>query len=110
MEKKSGGKDAMTEKHEVTRQEILKRMAIKEADFHDYVKKISKFFDSLNEDERQFYIRNNGRTVEQIARSLGKDVTIADVELVFNQVPRVFQVCILACCGHNPPAPPPPNQ
>lgn len=98
----------MTDKRNVSPDELLKRMGIKERDFKEYVSKVSHLFNSLNKDEQQFYLKNNGRTLAQIAKSLGSDVTVGDVEVLWGGVPRIGEICILACCGHGP-APPPPG-
>jgi hypothetical protein len=92
----------------VSREELLARMGIASDDFEDYVNKIALLVESLNKDEKRFYYRNNGRTVEQIAKSLGPDVTTEDIETLFRCVPRFEVFLALACCGHNP-APPPPH-
>jgi hypothetical protein len=90
---------------EVTSDELLNRMGIKRGDFEDYSKKVSLFLESLNEDEKRFYYRNNGRTVEQIAKSLGPDVTCEDVEKLFDCSPRTHILMLaIQCCGiKNPP-------
>jgi hypothetical protein len=88
----------MAEQRDVPQEELLLRMGIKKDDFEDYKKKFSSFFASLNDDEKEFHIRNNKRTAEQIAKSLGSDVSVKDVEHLFRGAPHIDHIFPIGCC------------
>jgi tellurite resistance protein len=88
----------MPDKHQVSPDELLKRMKISKEEFDLYKSDVSKFFDGLDGPEKEFYVRNNARTAEQIAKSLGDDVTAKDIEQLFAGAPCIRGMFVVSCC------------
>ena len=84
-----------------TREELLKRMGIEDANFRDYLKKSAHFVNSLDKNQKRFHLEHlPERTVEQVAESLGPDVTEEDVRLLFAEAPPIDGVMYVMCCKH----------
>lgn len=83
----------------MTRDQMLARMGIGEADFRDYLQKYSKFVASLNEVQRKFHKKNApGKTVGKIARSLGPDASPEEVQELFQDAPADGLTLLINCC------------
>ena len=83
----------------VDREDLLKRIGIDDGDFRDYLKKSVQFIDSLDREQRKFHLDHlPTRTIEQVAESLGPDVTEDDVRLLFAEAPPVEGVMFVMCC------------
>jgi hypothetical protein len=95
------GDERMAEQRDVPQEELLLRMGIKKDEWDDYKTKFSSFFASLNDEEKKFHIRNNERTAEEIAKSLGEDVTVKDIERLFKGVPHFEIMFPINCCRHH---------
>jgi hypothetical protein len=88
----------MSDKYHVSPDELLMRMKISKEEFDVYKSDVSKFLDDLDDSEKEFYVRNNARTAEQIAKSLGEDVTERDIEQLFAGAPCVDGMFLISCC------------
>lgn len=88
----------MTDKHHVSPDELLRRMKISKEEFDVYKSDVSKFYEKLDDPEKEFYVRNNARTAKEIANTLGKDVTEADIEKLFAGAPCIRGMFIVSCC------------
>jgi hypothetical protein len=83
----------------MTRQQMLDLMGITDEDFRDYLRKYCSFLNSLEPRQREFHYDHAGRsTVEEVAKSLGPDVTAKDIEHLFAECPPVRGVVIMECC------------
>ncbi len=83
----------------MTRQEMLNRLGVKDEEFRDYLRKLCHFLKSLDAAQREFHYKHSAtKTVEQMAKSFGPDVTTKDVEELFSECPPVRGICILECC------------
>lgn len=84
---------------EISREQMLKRMGIKDADFRDYLTKHAAFLKSLNASQRKFHHSNIPRKkVGEVAKSLGPDVTSEHVKRLFKEAPPVMGVMSVSCC------------
>lgn len=84
----------------MTREKMLDRMGITDEDFRDYLGKYSTFLNSLKHGQQEFHYAHAGRsTVEEVAKSLGPDVTAKDIERLFAECPPVEGILFARCCG-----------
>jgi hypothetical protein len=88
----------MAERHPVSQEELLRRMGISKEEFDKFKTDTYSYYSSLDEKEKEFYVKNNSRTAKEIARSLGEDVTVEDIECLFAGAPRAEAVYFVACC------------
>ena len=88
----------MAEKQGVPQAELLRRMGISKQEFDKYLEDTKKYHDKLDNKEREFYEKNNARTAKEIAESLGRDVTEADIERLFACAPHIESVFFVSCC------------
>jgi hypothetical protein len=83
----------------MTREQMLAPIGITEEDFGDYLTKYGSFLKSLKPGQREFHYDHAGRsTVEEVAKSLGPDVTAKDIERLFAECPPVDGVVSARCC------------
>lgn len=99
MTAKKTQKKAATTRAEVTREQMLKRMGIKDEDLRDYLRKHNSFVQSLNTSQRKFHHRNTPKkSVSEVAKSLGPDVTSEHIKKLFKEAPPVRGMMSLSCC------------
>ena len=83
----------------VTHEQMLKKMGIKDEDFKDYLKKHTKFLNSLNASQKKFHHRNTPKKkVDEVAKSLGPNVTQDHVKSLFKEAPPVQGLMAISCC------------
>jgi hypothetical protein len=70
----------------MTREEMLSKMGIGDADFRDFLTKLSAFRNSLNPAQQKFF-DGSKPTVDQVAKSFGPGATAGDVEKLFAEAP-----------------------
>ncbi|MGC2619304.1 MAG: hypothetical protein WA414_09710 [Acidobacteriaceae bacterium] len=70
----------------MTREEMLSKMGISDADFRDYLTKLTAFRASLNPAQQAFFDRGKP-TVAQAAHAFGPGATAEDVEKLFAEAP-----------------------
>jgi hypothetical protein len=91
---------AKTGEPSVTREQMLKRMGIKDDDFRDYLRKHTKFLKSLNASQKRFHHKNTPKKkVDEVAQSLGPNVTPEHVKSLFKEAPPVQGMMAVSCCG-----------
>jgi hypothetical protein len=82
----------------VTHEQML-NMGIKDEDFKDYLKKHTKFLNSLNASQKKFHHRNTPKKkVDEVAKSLGPNVTQDHVKSLFKEAPPVQGLMAISCC------------
>lgn len=85
----------------MTRRQMLDQIGITDEHFRDYLRKYSSFLKSLEPSQREFHYDHAGKsTVDEVAKSLGPDVTTKDIEQLFAESPPVHGICIIECCRH----------
>ena len=86
----------------MTRQQMLDKIGITDEHFRDYLRKYCSFLNSLERIQRDFHYDHVGRsTVEEVAKSLGPDVSAKDIEHLFAECPPVEGILFARCCGLN---------
>jgi hypothetical protein len=91
----------------VTRDEMLEKLGIGDADFRDYLNKVSAFRNSLNTNQLALFHRTLP-SVSQLAAVFGSDAAESDIEGLFAEAPAVHGIAALAWLAPGPPPPPPP--
>lgn len=87
----------------MTREEMLSKLGIGDADFRDYLTKVAAFRSSLNANQLAFFNRTLP-TVSQVAAAFGPGVTTSDIESLSAEAPPVNGI---ACFFWAPPPPDP---
>jgi hypothetical protein len=83
----------------VTREQMLKKMGIKDEDFRDYLTKHANFLNSLNANQKKFHHRNTPKKkVAEVAKTLGPKVTPEHVKKLFQEAPPVQGMMAVNCC------------
>lgn len=84
----------------MTREQMLNKLGTTDEDFRDYLRKHSSFLNSLEPRQREFHHNHVGKMkVEEIAKSFGPDVTVKDIEDLFEECPAMHGTFFTACCG-----------
>jgi hypothetical protein len=83
----------------MTRQQMLDEMGITDESFRDYLRKYCSFLNSLEPSQRAFHYEHAGQEgVEEVAKSLGPDVTAREIEHLFAECPPVRGIVVMQCC------------
>src|ERR1700747_925364 len=91
--------ESKTAKPAVTREQMLKKMGIKDEDFKDYLKKHGSFLKSLNASQKKFHPTNTPKKkVAEVAKSLGPHVTTEHIKTLFKEAPPVRGLMAISCC------------
>ncbi len=91
----------------MTREEMLEKLGIGDADFRDYLNKVSAFRNSLNPNQLALFHRTLP-SVSQVAAAFGPDATESDVESLCAEAPPLHGIACIGWIGNPPPPPPPP--
>lgn len=90
---------AASPKSTLTREQMLKKIGIKDEDFRDYLKKHTEFLNSLNDGQKEFHFKNRPKKkVKEIAQSLGPNVTSEQIKSLFEEAPPTLGVSAIGCC------------
>jgi hypothetical protein len=90
---------AASPKSTLTREQMLKKIGLKDEDFRDYLKKHTEFLNSLNVSQKKFHFKNRPKKkVKEIAKSLGPNCTSEHIMLLFEEAPPVLGISPIGCC------------
>ncbi len=90
----------------MTREEMLSKLGIGDADFRDYLTKVAAFRSSLNENQLALFHRSLPN-VSQVASAFGPDVKESDIHSLSAEAPPMNGVACFMWGG--PPPDPDPN-
>jgi hypothetical protein len=91
----------------VTREELLQQLGIGDADFNDFLGKISAFRNSLNSQQLALFDRITP-SVSQLLTTFGAGATASAIESLMSAAPAVHGIAANAWLVPGPPPPPPP--
>lgn len=82
----------------MTDAQMLAEMGLTQPEFVAYQANLNAFIAGLPPNQQAFHIRNHGRTILEIARTLGPNATAADVQRLFGAAPNQAGVLVMSCC------------